>query len=697
MVLWDQPLFWFCGTIVLQGHHTPTEDKGEALDITEMGPVSWVNTQRDLDYLIEQIATAEEVIFDLETTGLAEHAVTGGKVNGGVAARIALASFTVPQKNIDGEWDGAIPTSYVLPLSHKLSPWRGTWRNALRSVFAQILQYSVPLSNQNIKFDAKWMKATCGVDIAHLIAWDTQVGAHLLDENSSTKLKEGVPRDLGVKRWDQDIDFSQPGSAEEIDLFTLGTYAAGDTFWTWAWKRYQQKIMYLREVEEEPHYEDEVIDYRLGRLATWVAMPTVNSLTRIEQNGMRLDVPWVEEALEEDMRIAAESLEKMADLYGQSKAHASAAPTSGWFKQFTQLAVERGDLVVAAMTDGGNPQWSKGVLTRQARQAELNGNMDSVAGLVLRQRKASKRAEFLRAWLGLVTQDGYIYTTYNAGYVNTGRLSSSVPNMQQISKSLRPAFIPREGYHIVDLDFSQIELRVAAQLSQSPPMVQAFQEGADLHRRLAAIMNNIPEDQVTKDERQKAKSANFGLLYGMGAYGFKEYAETSYGVMMTEREAAAVHKAYFDTWKGLRDWHQKQIAQVHAKGYVVSILGRVRRLHGKVWDGNDKMVSYAERAAINAPVQGTASDLLMIAAADIQGLLPGSEAVPNALLSGTVHDSLVAEVKVDTWQDTVEELVSRMENLDHTLSRMGVEFNVPIKADYTCGTRWSYSDIGGEE
>lgn len=663
----------------------------------EMGPVSWIHSKADLANLVEVIATSEEIVFDLETTGLDEHAYTGGPRNGGVAARVSLASFTLPQKDSEGEWDGADPTTYVLPLSHEWSVWRGNWRRVLREIFEQIVRYDVPCANQNIKFDAKWIYATVGVDISHLISWDTQVSSHLLDENRSTKLKERAPEELGILRWDEDIDFSQPGAGEKIDLFILGTYAAGDTYWTWQLKRKHQREMFLREVDGDPIFPEEIEGARLGKLATWVAMPAVNSLTRIEQNGMRLDVPWVQEHLEADTTTAMTALDEMADRYGQDRKTASTAPTSGWFKQFTQLAVENGDLVIAAMTDSGNPQWTKGVLTRQARQAEMNGDTDSVAALILKQRQASKRAEFLRAWLSLVSKDGYIYTTYHPGRVNTGRLSSSEPNMQQIAKSLRPAFIPRDGYYMVDLDFSQIELRVAAQLSQSPPMVEAFQEGADLHRRLAAIMNNIPEEKVTKEERQKAKSANFGLLYGMGAYGFKEYAETSYGVMMTEAEAARVHRAYFDTWKGLREWHQKQIAEVHSKGQVTSILGRVRRLQGKIWDGNDAMVSYAERAAINAPVQGTASDLLMIAAASIQGLMPGSEPTPNQLLVGTVHDSLVAEVEIDNWEETVASLKYQMENLDKVLARMGVEFNVPIRADAVVGTRWSFDDILGED
>src|SRR5699024_9857126 len=147
---------------------------------------------------------------------------------------------------------------------------------------------------------------------------------------------------------------------------------------------------------------------------------------------------------------------------------------------------------------------------------QARGGSD-IAQTLLDYRNATKRLEFLRSWTEQVTREGRIHSTYNAGSVVTGRLSSSGPNMQQVTKALRPAFVPSPGRVMVDLDYSQIELRVAAFISRSVPMMEAFRRGDDLHRLIAARVNNKAPEEVTARERQQGKAANFGLLYGMGA------------------------------------------------------------------------------------------------------------------------------------------------------------------------------------
>lgn len=651
------------------------------------GPVVWTLTDSDLNELLAAVASSERVVIDLETTGLAEHATTGGKLNGGVAARVVLAAMTLPQcaPGTD-EWDGAEPTTYLLPLSHPGGPWMGRWRAVLRQVANEIKEGCKAVENQNMKFDSRWIEATTGVDLSELISWDTRISAHLLNENESTKLKEVAPRTFDIDPWD-DVDFTTPGAAERTDLWHLGEYAARDTYWTWRLCRHHQRLLYVdRQDGAEAITEDEIENSRLGTLASWCAMPMVRSLTRIEQNGIRVDVPWVKEHLAEALRLSESGLDAMAERYDMDRASASSAATSGWFKEFTSRAVEEGDLMVAAMTPSGNPQWNKSVLRRQARQGL------EVAQLILDQRDAQKQAQFLSSWLESTTEDGFVFATYNPGRVVTGRLSSSNPNMQQVAKGLRPAFIPRDGYYMADLDYSQIELRVAAFVAHEKAMTEAFQAGQDLHRLFAArIASKLPED-VEPDERQKAKAGNFGLLYGMGAAGFREYAEDSYGVEMSLDEAVRVHELFFEMWPDLRKWHGRSVARVQQTGQVVSPLGRVRRLP-TIWDSSEKMRSFAERAAINSPVQGMASDLMQMAAASIQGLLPGTTPVPRVRLVATVHDSIVAEVPIDGWQEYVAEMKDRMVDLHVVLSKMGVDLNVPLKASASVGTRWGWSDV----
>lgn len=902
--------------------------------------VSWVMDPEALGFLLEAIATATEVVADLETTGLDEHAYNGGPFNGGVGARVALASLTLPQPDDVGD-----PTTWVVPLSHPESPLLGQWRSAFRKIAEAIADNEKPLINQNVRFDARWILALTGVDLARRIVWDTMIASHLLDENSSSKLKERAPDTFGIDRWD-DFDFEEPGAAEKVPLIDLGLYAARDTYWTWRLKNHQRELLYL-EGDDEPETDDEIENARLGRLAVWTAMPATATLTAIEQRGIGLDRDWVHDRLNEYTSELKTKSAELASRYSEMEPEGvSWAPTSHWFIRWSEAAVRAGDLRIASLTKTGKPQWSKGVLTRQAR----SGSATARDLLVVRDRL--KRTEFLNSWLGYTKPNGRIYAHYHDGRVVTGRLScvapdtlidmprdmtkyplgvpisevkpgdwvysfdynmeltlrqvewvgptkiaktiyvtfensegerrvlqctpdhlvrlyngdwrhaayllkntgrygggttstrvlgmvkrswknpglndnylqffphsnsrhtppsvnegarygessggkntehrwvmervlgkklstkwdvnhkdgnkvnnhpsnleylpasehrsnthrdgtwgkeqpwadafvgktdfravsieegptievwdmtvpvdhqfiangivvhnSSGPNMQQVTKTLRPAFIPRPGYVLIDADYSQIELRVAAFISRCYPMIEAFERGEDLHRLLASRIASKEPVDVTDQERQAGKSANFGLIYGMGAYGFREYAETTYGVSFTEEEALGIHRIYFETWDGLSQWHASTISKLHQTGQVVSPIGRVRRLPG-VWDGNEKLVSYCERAGINSPVQGFASDLMQMAAASIEGLLPGSTPVRGAGLVATVHDSIVSEAPEDDWERVAREIQHRMVNIVDILPRLGCRFDVPLAADISVGTRWGLSDVG---
>ena len=791
--------------------------------------ISWVMDEADLDHLLLVIDECEEVVFDVETTGLNEHAVHGGRSNGGVAARISLAQFTLPCPEDVGD-----PTTFVLPLSHPDSPWRTSWRRVLTRVAEQIrgpvsrepifdpedadlfeqgfvsntgywrrrfpgvkdsvavhdlvaeralgerpegwsvdhknrdrldnrrdnLRYVTrsgqmvnrrawgasgvrgvyerpngsfeaavrrdgerkylgvfksrdeaadavlrevgdlsdpgpepiertsqgkPIVGQNAKFDTRWIAATTGVSLSHLIAWDTRISSHLLDETRSTSLKQRAPETFGIPPWN-DHDLTYPGASEDVPLIELGLYGARDTYWTWRLAQNHRYRMNLLD-SEEPVGPEEIEEARLGRLATYVSMPTVASLGVIEERGIALDESWVERTYASHEETRARLRERLIGRY-DLPGDPSFAPTSKWFMAWADVAVDAGDLRVAELTPTGRPRWSKAVLTRQSRRGY------EVATDLLELRGVEKRMEYLRSWMEKVSPAGRIHATYNAGSVVSGRLSSSDPNMQQVTGLLKPAFIADEDRLFVDLDFSQIELRVAAYLSRSEAMLTAFRNGDDLHTRLASAIVNKPESEITKTERQAGKSANFGLLYGMGARGFREYAETVYGVMFTEEEAAKVHETYFETWDRLREWHLRSVERVRRDGQVTSPIGRVRRLPD-IWDGNDERAAAAERAAINSPVQGLASDLMQMSAASINGLLPGVGPVVGAEIVGTVHDSILIEVPREDWQAVGRECQHRMETITTLLPDLfGIEFDVPLKADGVVSRRWGGEAIG---
>jgi len=673
-----------------QGSHTPC------------GPITWVWGKEDLKDLVKAIHASQKVVMDLETTGLDEYAEAGGDTNGGYPARIVLASLTLPnaERAASGayDWrtfDGEQPMTYLVPLSHPASPLLGAWRKVMAIIGREINRSGKPFVNANIKFDARWVFAQAGVDLSDRIEWDTTVSSQLVDTEARTRLKIRAARDFGIEEWD-DFDLSTPGAAEQVDLIQLGEYAARDTYYTWKIEGEHREQMFLAG-DDEPFDSDDIQMARLGKVATYVSMPTVKTLTKVEQRGFLLDVDWVHAKIEEMDALRLKACEDILGLYGTAPAPAPAkdgvttAATSKWFQGFVAQAIEAGDLRVTARTDSGNAQWNKAVLIAQQRQGS------PAADALLRHRDATKTLEFLRSWLGLRDPNNVIHATYNVGFVKTGRLSSSNPNVQQISARLKPAFIPRPGHVLLDLDYSQVELRVAAFISRSQPMIEAFQRGDDLHRLLAAkIAGKAPED-VTSLERKRAKAGNFGLLYGMSPGGFQSYAATAYDVSLTLAEAQAVHSAFFEMWDGMRQWHEKAKRRAYERGYVTSPIGRTQWL-SDLYSKSSFKASHAERNALNSPVQGFGSDLMQMAAASIMGTLPGYPLpkVEGAHVVATVHDEICIEVPEDRWQEILVECKRRMEDVNTFLRPLDCQMDVPIVAGPSAGTRWGVHDLHDE-
>ena len=674
-----------------QGSHTPC------------GPITWVWGKEDLKALVKAIHASQKVVMDLETTGLDEYAEAGGDTNGGYPARIVLASLTLPnaERAAAGAYNwrtfgGEQPMTYLVPLSHPASPLLGAWRKVMAIIGREINRSGKPFVNANVKFDARWVFAQAGVDLSDRIEWDTTVSSQLVDTEARTRLKIRAARDFGIEEWD-DFDLSTPGAAERVDLIQLGEYAARDTYYTWKIEEEHREQMFLTG-DEEPFDPDDIQMARLGKVATYVAMPTVKTLTKVEQRGFLLDVDWVHAKIEEMDALRLKACEDILGLYGTAPAPAPArdgvttAATSKWFQGFVAQAIEAGDLRVTARTDSGNAQWNKAVLIAQQRQGS------PAADALLRHRDATKTLEFLRSWLELRDPNNVIHATYNVGFVKTGRLSSSNPNVQQISARLKPAFIPRPGHVLLDLDYSQVELRVAAFISRSQPMIEAFQRGDDLHRLLAAkIAGKAPED-VTSLERKRAKAGNFGLLYGMSPGGFQSYAATAYDVSLTLAEAQAVHSAFFEMWDGMRQWHERSKRRAYERGYVTSPIGRTQWL-SDLYSKSSFKSSHAERNALNSPVQGFGSDLMQMAAASIMGTLPGYPLpkVEGAHVVATVHDEICIEVPEDRWQEILVECKRRMEDVNTFLRPLDCQMDVPIVAGPSAGTRWGVHDLHDED
>jgi DNA polymerase-1 len=275
-------------------------------------------------------------------------------------------------------------------------------------------------------------------------------------------------------------------------------------------------------------------------------------------------------------------------------------------------------------------------------------------------------------------QNNYrLHTSYHQTGAQTGRMSSNDPNLQNIpirseeGRSIRKAFIAPKGYKLLAADYSQIELRIMTHLSQDPNLVAAFKEGKDIHRATAADVMSIPESEVTSEQRRSAKAINFGLIYGMSAFGLAKQ------IGISRTEAKQYVDAYFERYPGVKRYMDETQAEAAETGYVETIFGRRLYLPG-IQSSNQIVRKGAERTAINAPMQGTAADVIKMAMVDVQKWLESSNLRAQMIMQ--VHDELVFEVHEDDVAAVTEGVRFRMQHC--------AQLDVPLIVDIGIGDNW---------
>src|SRR5437763_4348488 len=272
---------------------------------------------------------------------------------------------------------------------------------------------------------------------------------------------------------------------------------------------------------------------------------------------------------------------------------------------------------------------------------------------------------------------GRLHTSFSQTVAATGRLSSSDPNLQNIpirrelGRDIRRGFIPRRGWELVGADYSQIELRVLAHLSGDPAFVQAFQTGGDIHRQTAAIIFGVPQGQVTPEMRARAKTINFGTIYGQGPFALARQ------LGITQEEARAFIQQYFTRFAGVRAWLDRTVVEAREKGYVETLFGR-RRYVPELKDRNYNIRAFGERTATNSPLQGSAADLIKIAMVRIAAALKQGGLASRMILQ--VHDELVLEVPAGEASIATELVKRHMER--------AAELRVPLVVTIGVGTNW---------
>ncbi len=407
-------------------------------------------------------------------------------------------------------------------------------------------------------------------------------------------------------------------------------------------------------------------DSALWNLYNEVELPLVQVLRDMERAGVRIDVAELHKA---EIQLTAE----LADLEQQIYTLAC--------KQFNINSPRQvGEILFDRLLIEPKPKKSKtGQYTTSEEVLQALKDKHPVVGKILDYRELKKLiSTYISALPTYIDpRDGKIHTTYNQTVTATGRLSSSNPNLQNLpvrserGQLIRRAVIPDDGCLFLSADYSQIELRLMAHFSQDPHLLEAFRSGQDIHAATAAKIFNVPIEQVTKDQRRRAKTANFGIIYGISAFGLAQQLDCP------RSEAKALIDDYFAAFPGVIDYigRQKEFARQH--GYAVTLFGRKRYLPD-ILSHNATVRSFAERNAVNSPIQGTAADIIKMAMVSIHRRLKEEGMQTQMIMQ--VHDELNFNVPLDEVERARSLVVDEMQNVVH--------LTVPLIADCGVGKNW---------
>ncbi|MDP3858749.1 MAG: DNA polymerase I [Stagnimonas sp.] len=414
----------------------------------------------------------------------------------------------------------------------------------------------------------------------------------------------------------------------------------------------------------------------LLKVFTELEMPLVPVLARMEQTGVKIDAPML-------AKISSELAQRMAELQTQAFSEAGQEFNLGSPKQLQELLYGKLGLPVLAKTPKGDPSTAEDVLEDLAAQHPL-------PRLILDWRSVSKlRSTYTETLpLQINPRTGRIHTSYHQAVAATGRLSSQDPNLQNIpvrnaeGRRIRHAFVSEPGSLLCSIDYSQIELRLMAHFSGDAKLVEAFQSGKDIHQATAAEVFGLALDAVSSDQRRAAKAINFGLIYGMSSWGLAKQ------LGIGRAEAQDYIDRFFARYPGVKRFMDDTKAAARRSGYVETLFGR-RLYLPNINSKNQGLRQYAERTAINAPLQGTAADLIKAAMIDLHAWI-GAEA-PTVKMIMQVHDELVFEAPAEQMTALAPDLARRMVRVLHQGSDRPAPLAVPLVADYGLGDNWEFA------
>lgn len=589
--------------------------------------------QNDFDVWLKNLQQAESFAFDTETTSL-EY----------MNAEVVGVSFAIEPNN----------AAYV-PFVHD---YPGAPKQLSRDTVLQQLKPLLEDENKkkighHIKYDINVL-GNHGITLRG-IAFDSMLESYVLDSVSNRHDMDTIAlKYLGEKT----VTFEEIAGKgvkqltfNQIALEQAGPYAAEDADITL--KLHQTLWPQLKDNEGLTH------------IFTQIEMPLVPVLSRIERNGVLIDANLLQQHSKE---LAARLLELETQAYQEANSVFNLSSP----KQLQNILYDKLGLPILEKTPTGQPSTSESALQELALTYSL-------PKIILEYRSLSKLKSTYTDRLPeqINAHTGRVHTSYHQAAVATGRLSSSDPNLQNIpirteeGRRIRQAFIAPPGYKIIAADYSQIELRIMAHLSQDPGLLNAFTQGLDIHKATAAEILDIPLDQVTSEQRRNAKAINFGLIYGMSAFGLAKQLGIS------RQEAQDYMDRYFARYPQVKHYMESTRQQAHHQGYVTTLFGRRLNLP-EINSRNMARQKATERAAINAPLQGTAADIIKMAMIRVDQAF--QEKKLDARMIMQVHDELVCEVKEMHLEQAMHIMKSCMTN--------AATLAIPLIVDTGVGNNW---------
>ncbi len=592
-----------------------------------------VLTWKTFDTWLKRLGKARLTAFDTETNSL--DYMNAEIVGLSLSTEPGTACYVPVAHDFPGAPD-QLPRDEVLA---KLKPWL---ENDNKKKVGHHLKYDAHIL-------ARYDIALGGM------AYDTMLESYVLNSVATRHDMDSVARRYLGKETIHYEDVAGKGAKQltfnQVDLDTAAPYAAEDADITLQlhqalWQQLDD-IPALRKVYEE------------------IEQPLVPVLLEMEETGVLVDRAMLQ-------KQSGELAKKMAKLEAKAHELAGGPFNLGSPKQLQQILFEQQNLPVIRKTPKGQPSTAEDVLVELAGDYEL-------PAVIIDYRSVSKLKSTYTDKLPLQINErtGRIHTSYHQAVAATGRLSSTDPNLQNIpirteeGRRIRQAFVAPKGYVLLAADYSQIELRIMAHLSADKGLLSAFRKEQDVHRATAAEVFGTALEDVTDEQRRSAKAINFGLMYGMSAFGLAKQLGISRG------EAQEYTDLYFDRYPGVKQYMDDIRAKASEKGYVETVFGR-RLYLPEINDRNAQRRQYAERSAINAPMQGTAADIIKHAMIRVHAWLRHDQ--PGARMIMQVHDELVFEVK----KDAVDAVAAKVTELMNGAA----DLTVALKVDVGIGSNW---------